>query len=111
MPVLSGGKSDPDRAIYWHYPVYHHDYPASVIRKGDWKLIHYLHDNSRRLYNLANDVGERVDLNGINPEKSEELFGQLDQWRREVHAELPVPNPDFDPSRRFEWGRHPSRGN
>jgi len=111
IPVMAGKDSDPERAIFWHYPVYHHDFPASVIRQGEWKLIHYLHDNSRRLYNLAEDIGETTDLGKINPEKSDELYELLDQWRAQVGAELPVRNPDFDPKRRYEWGRHPDRIN
>jgi len=110
VPVMEGNESDPDRAIYWHYPVYHHDMPASVVRKGDWKLIHYLHDNSLRLFNLAEDIGETSNLVEKYPDKSAELYGLLDQWRIQVGAELPVPNPEFDSRRRYEWGRHPHRG-
>ncbi len=107
LPVLEGDEPDPDRAIFWHYPVYHHDKPASAIRRGDWKLIHHLNDNSRALYNLAGDMGETTDLSEKYPEKTEELFRELEQWSSRVHAEFPRPNPDFDPARRFEWGRHP----
>lgn len=110
LQIMAGGKADPERAIFWHYPVYHHDSPASVIRKGDWKLIHYLHDDSRRLYNLAEDIGETTDLADIDPKKADELFGLLDGWRSEVGAEMPVPNPDFDPQRRYEWDMHPDWG-
>jgi uncharacterized sulfatase len=110
LPVLSGSAQEPDRAIFWHYPVYHHDKPASVIRKGDWKLIHYLHDDSRRLFHLAGDLGETTDLSEKHPEKADELLQLLDQWREEVEAEYPVPNPDFDPERRYQWGTHPDRG-
>jgi len=39
MPELLENKFDPERAIFWHYPVYHHDVPAGAVRKGDWKLI------------------------------------------------------------------------
>lgn len=110
LSVLAGSVPNPDRAIFWHYPVYHHDKPASVIRKGDWKLIHYLHDDSRWLYNLADDIGETTNLREKYPGKSAELYELLDQWRKEVKAELPVPNPDFDPERRHEWARHPDWG-
>jgi len=110
VPLMEGNDSDPERAIFWHYPVYHHDHPASVIRKGEWKLIHYLHDNSRRLYNLKDDLGETTDLSSSIPSKRDELSTLLDQWRKKVGAELPVPNPDFDPERRYEWSRHPDWG-
>jgi arylsulfatase A len=109
LDILAGGAYERDRAIFWHYPVYHHDFPASAIRKGDWKLIHYLHNDTRFLYNLADDIGERTDLSRQHPEKRDELFQLLQAWRGEVKAELPVPNPDFDPERRYQWGRHPDR--
>jgi uncharacterized sulfatase len=109
LNILAGGAYDRDRAIFWHYPVYHHDSPASVIRTGDWKLIHYLHNDTRFLYNLADDIGETTDLSRQHPEKTDELYGLLVDWREEVKAELPVPNPDFDPEQRYQWGRHPDR--
>lgn len=107
LPILEGREPDPERAIFWHYPVYHHDFPASVIRKGKWKLIHYLHDNSLRLYNLADDIGETRNLVEKEAGKADELLDLLHIWRFNVNAEFPVPNPDFDLERRFEWGRHP----
>ncbi len=99
-----------ERAIFWHYPVYHHDVPASAVRKGDWKLIHFLHDDHKELYNLAEDIGENNDLSNEQPEKVRELMQLLEEWREETNARLPVKNPDFDPERRLEWGRHPDRG-
>ena len=110
LPVLAGEEPDADRAIYWHYPVYHHDRPASAIRKGDWKLIQILTDSSTMLVNLAEDPGETIDLSRSNPEKREELMSLLDRWREEVDARFPVPNPAFDPEKRFRWGVHPDRG-
>ncbi|MEN8155514.1 MAG: sulfatase [Bacteroidota bacterium] len=111
LPLLEGSKPDPERAIFWHYPVYHHDKPASAIRKGDWKLIHHLDDNSRELYNLAEDIGETTDLTAIYQERTEDLFQELELWREDAGAESPLPNPDFNPNRRYEWGMHPDRGN
>lgn len=101
--------ADPERAIFWHYPVYHHDVPASAIRKGDWKLIEYLVDEKVELFNLKEDIGESRDLSQQKPEKTRELLALLSEWRASVGAEFPVPNPDFDPDKREEWGRHPDR--
>ncbi|MFO7670421.1 MAG: sulfatase [Bacteroidales bacterium] len=107
VDLMEGSLPDPDRAIYWHYPVYHHDAPASAIRKGKWKLIHHLVDNSRELYNLEEDIGESNNLAGKYPEVTSELDQQLEAWRMDCNARLPVPNPDFNPQRRYEWGTHP----
>ena len=54
---LTENRYDPDRALFWHYPVYHHSVPASAVRKGDWKLIQFLDDGHLELYNLAADDG------------------------------------------------------
>ncbi len=101
---------DTQRAIYWHYPVYHHDVPASAIRKGNWKLIEYLDDYSIELYNLNADIGEENDVSKNHPDKVKELHELLLNWRADVKAELPIENPEFDIARRGEWGRHPDRG-
>jgi 5-bromo-4-chloroindolyl phosphate hydrolysis protein len=38
------------------------------------------------LYNLKDDLGEKVNLLAKNPEKAKELQQKLDQWRKEVIA-------------------------
>ena len=96
-----------DRAIFWHYPVYHHDVPASAVRKGDYKLNENLVDGSVQLYNIAEDISESRDLSASNQEKMNELYNILKTWQKDVKAEFPAKNPDFDPERRYEWGRHP----
>ncbi|RLD71241.1 MAG: arylsulfatase [Bacteroidetes bacterium] len=107
--LLEGAEPDPDRAIFWHYPVYHHDEPASAIRKGKWKLIHNLVNDQRYLYNLENDIGETTDLSQSEQEITNELYDILEAWRDDCEAEFPVPNPGFIPEGRYEWGRHPDR--
>lgn len=109
VDLLEGSGADPDRAVFWHYPVFHHDTPASVIRKGKWKLIHHLMHDTLSLYNLEEDMGENFDLSDEEPEITSALFQLLEEWRRDCRAEFPVPNPDFDPVRRYEWGSHPDR--
>lgn len=100
-------QTNTDRAIFWHYPVYHHGVPASAVRLGDWKLIEFLDDDHVELYNLDSDLGEREDLSKINPEKTRELRSMLNSWRNSVSAGMPMPNPAFDSLRRNEWGIHP----
>lgn len=100
-------KENSDRAIFWHYPVYHHSVPASAVRKGDWKLIEFLDDNHVELYNLKSDIGESKDLSHEITEKTHELKKLLSEWRTKVSAPMPLPNPAFDPQRRYEWGKHP----
>lgn len=98
-----------DRPIFWHYPVYHHGVPSSAIRKGDYKLIENLVDHSLELYDLNSDIGETKNLVISMPDKAEELFNELQSWQKSVVAQFPIPNPDFDQDRRYEWGTHPDR--
>jgi uncharacterized sulfatase len=107
--ILVKNKLENDRAIFWHYPVYHHDVPASVVRKGDFKLIENLVDGSLQLYNLTTDIGETENLVDSNPKKTKELYSMLQDWQQDIGARKPVKNPDFDPERRKEWGKHPDR--
>ena len=109
LPQLLGQSPVQDRALYWHYPVYHHDVPASAVRLGNWKLIENLVDGSTALYNLSIDPGELDDLSQQETAKRDELQAMLSAWRAEVGARLPVENPDFDPEKRHEWGQHPDR--
>ena len=111
IPELVENVYDPERAVFWHYPVYHHDVPASAVRKGDWKLIQNLVTGELSLYNLRADISEAMDLSELYPVKKNELKSLLENWQKEVKAEFPKPNPNFDKSRRFEWGIHPDRKN
>ena len=109
VPVMLDGIEKTQRAVYWHYPVYHHGVPASAVRKGNWKLIEDLENGSLELYNLYHDRSETTNLVEAFPQKTEELFNLLVEWRKEVGARLPVPNPDFDEEKRDQWGTHPDR--
>ena len=105
--LLTKGEELNERALFWHYPVYHHDVPKSVINKGDWKLIENLVDGSFELYNLQSDVSEANNIATENPEVVAELSKLLKEWREDAGAELPIKNPEFDPAQRYIWGRHP----
>ena len=98
-----------DRSIFWHYPVYHHDVPKGVIRKGDYKLVENLVDGSMELYNLKDDISETQNLVDSKSDVTSELHKLLKSWQQDVKADFPVPNPDFNPDRRYEWGKHPDR--
>ena len=98
---------DPEHSLFWHYPVYHHSSPAAAVRRGPWKLFRDFTTGHDTLYELDADLSETTDLGGVFPEVKAQLAAALDQRLAETGAELPQPNPHFDASRRFEWGRHP----
>ncbi|NOY58406.1 MAG: sulfatase [Calditrichaeota bacterium] len=97
LPLLLGKKKFKPRALYWHYPHYHGSgsRPSGAIRLGDYKLIQWFEDNSVELYNLNEDIGERIDLSKKMPEKTEQLRKMLEEWRYEVGALMPTENPDW----------------
>jgi arylsulfatase A-like enzyme len=98
MPLLRGGALR-RRALYWHYPHYSNQggEPASAIREGDWKLIEFLKDGRRELFNLKEDIGERVNLVGSHPEIARKLALELTKWRNRSGAIMPAKNPHADP--------------
>jgi len=100
VPLLKNPQARLNRdALYWHYPHYHAQgaTPYSAIRAGDWRLVEFFEDGHAELYNLADDLGETHDLAAEMPEKVKELRARLEAWRNSVGAQLPTPNPDYDP--------------
>jgi arylsulfatase A len=94
-------------AIYWHYPHYHPGSatPYSGLRAGDWKLLLFHEDDRLELYNLRRDPGEAVNLAEAEADITIELYNQLQAWLTEVNAQLPEPNPDYNPERAWESPR------
>ena len=90
--------------LFWHYPHYQHyqlggTTPYGAIHKGDFKLIEYFDDMRVELYNLKDDIGEQHNLATQMPAKVEALRTRLHAWRKEVGAQMPTPNPAYDPSK------------
>ncbi|MDD7986163.1 sulfatase [Lentisphaera marina] len=98
-PLLHRTGKITERALYWHYPHYHKTNPYGAIRKGDYKLIEFFEDGSLELYNLRNDQSEKNNLAEKLPEKAAELLKDLKEWRISVEAQMPTPNPKFDPAK------------
>ena len=97
-PLLTGGTID-DRNLYWHYPHYGNQggEPSSIVIKGDWKLIQYHEDGRSELYNIAQDVGEELDLSDSKTEIRDALAQDLKGWLTNVDARMPIKNPDYSP--------------
>ncbi len=108
LPVLTQKEEWRERALYWHYPVYHHDVPKAAIRMGKYKLIENYQDKTIELYDLEADIGETINIATQHPEITNSLLTALKTWQNENGAQLPTENPDFDPEKRFEWGLHPA---
>lgn len=97
LPVLEGGSLE-ERPLYWHYPHYGNQggRPVSIMRKGDWKLIHYWEDGRDELYNLVQDIHEDNNLAKSQPERTLEMSKTLLNWLDEVGAKYPQPDILYD---------------
>lgn len=97
VPLLQG-KEVAERPLFWHYPHYGNQggEPSSIIRLGDWKLIHYWEDGRQELYNLTSDPGEQTDISSQHPERLQQMGDQLQAWLNDMDAKKPVPDPEHD---------------
>ncbi|MDX1672184.1 MAG: sulfatase-like hydrolase/transferase, partial [Balneolaceae bacterium] len=65
------------------------------VRRGDWKLVNIDHPFSEqnfRLYNLARDLAEQVDLKEAHPRIYRELLEEWRRYRDEVKVRIPPPS-------------------
>ena len=111
LPLLRG-EVLPDRALFWHAPLYDLRWgatPSAVIRRGDWKLIEYFGDRfdvrgnyvpGRHvdLFNLRDDLAETTNLANEQPHRRDQLLGELHELIAGCNCGLPGPNPHHDRS-------------
>lgn len=97
VPLLKGGTID-ERPLIWHYPHYGNQggEPSSIIRLGNWKLIHYYEDGREELYNLETDLEETTDVSAENPELTKQLSQQLFAYLNEMGARFPEKDPEYN---------------
>jgi hypothetical protein len=98
VPLLTQSGPLARDTLYWHYPHYHPGgaTPYGAIRQGEWKLIEFYEDGRRELFNLKDDPAEKQNVaNQLTPRVAE-LAAKLVAWRKEVGAQMPTPNPDWD---------------
>jgi arylsulfatase A-like enzyme len=91
--LLRGDAKPVHDALFWHFPHYgnHGSGPCSSVRVGEWKLIHWIEDDSVELFNLATDPSEKTDLAKQQPDRAQDLRARLDAWRKETDANMPRP--------------------
>jgi len=87
VPVMKGKVKWDDRTVFWHSkkarPYSTGDSKCSVIRKGEYKLLHFFQDNRVELYNLATDPGELIDLSTKEIERTAKMLEELKAWKDE----------------------------
>jgi arylsulfatase A-like enzyme len=99
VPELKSANS-PERPVFWHYPHYSNQggFPYGAVRLGDFKLIEWYEDMRVELYDLRNDIAEKNDLATEKPKTAAALTARLHGWRADVKAQMPEPNPSYDPT-------------
>lgn len=104
VPLLKN-KSIDERPLIWHYPHYGNQggEPSSIIRKGDWKLIHYYEDGREELYNLKTDLEENLNVAKDQPELVQQLNKELFDYLIKVGARFPKQDPEYDATKEHAY--------
>jgi len=104
LPLLKGEQIG-DRSLIWHYPHYGNQGgdPSSIIRRGDWKLIHYYEDGHEELYNLKDDLSETNDVAKNNQDKVKQLNSELFDYLKTVNAQFPEKDPLYSGEKEMKY--------
>lgn len=89
----------PREELVFHFPHYQGDAPHSAIYMGNLKLIRFYEDNKTVLFDLSRDIAEKNDLSKQMPTETARLSRKLQDYLATVHAQMPTPNPQYDPKR------------
>lgn len=101
VPALKDPEAGIHKNLFWHYPHYHGSgmVPGGAVRSGNWKLVEWyekslLDDRGSafELYDLENDISESVNLADSLTTLTIQLSGELEKWREDINAQMPVPN-------------------
>ena len=73
--MLTNGTAMTRESMYWHHPGYLIDSkrdsrPVTVVRKGDYKLMHFYEASNYEMYHLIDDIGETINLLDGSPEEA-----------------------------------------
>jgi arylsulfatase A-like enzyme len=104
-PVLAGMPhatvKRPREELVIHFPHYDKDEigPASAIFLGNLKLIHVYETNTSHLFDLSKDLTEGRDLASTMASQAAVLDKRLAEYLAAVKAQMPAPNPSYDPSK------------
>jgi arylsulfatase A-like enzyme len=94
VPLLKGQTNYTNKTLFWHNsaprPISTGDMYSSAIRIGDYKLIDFYALGKKELYNVKQDIGERKDLSTESPQIVEQLYKELDTWRKKMGADMKI---------------------
>ncbi len=76
LPYVTGQKSgNPHQKLFFRKE------NCAGMRDGDWKLIR-VRDINPALFNLGDDIGEKVNLAAKYPERVQNMLNDMDQWEQ-----------------------------
>lgn len=83
--------------LFFHYPHFSNQMgrPSGAVRSGDFKLVESYETGKTELFNLREDISESKDISKQFPGKAKDLHALLVNWRKEVKANMPLPNPNY----------------
>ena len=79
LPILEGRSSQAERTLFWRRGT------QKAVRRGDWKLL--VNGNELFLFNLRDDIGERVDLARERTDLVKALRSLITAWEADVDEE------------------------
>ena len=109
LPFLTGVRREaPHAALFWRFG------PQRAVRRGNWKLVDWRDFEAKsnsgwRLHDLAQDVGESVDLAGRHPEIVAALAAEWDRWNAGNRASIWSGTPNEDPDGQRARGTEPKQ--
>ncbi|GGF40957.1 sulfatase [Echinicola rosea] len=92
VEMINNPEKTYSRDLYWHFPHYRGKdvVPYSIVRSGDFKLIHYYDGKSDELYNLSEDLSEKHNLIAQQKKRVEKMTNMLQNWLENTQAKMPV---------------------
>ena len=87
--------------LVFHWPHYQHQkksIPDSTVLLDGYKLHYFWETGKAELYNLKTDLAETKDISKSIPEKAKELEALLHSHLKEINAQIPELNKDYDPA-------------
>jgi hypothetical protein len=90
----------PRDELVFHFPHYQSgDGPHSAIFLDEYKLLKFYETDRLALFDISKDIGERQDLSQRMPEKTRQLAQRLTAYLKDVKAQMPIANPQYDPKK------------
>jgi arylsulfatase A len=75
LPLLTAGKKSQHKSFYFEYRKH------AGLRQGDWKIVRERPDRPWQLFNLTDDLAERNNMAGKQPDRLRTLTETFSRWR------------------------------